>query len=99
MEVLSLPRMARRCGVTQQWLRDYADAGKVPCLRAGNRYLFNPAAVQEALAVEAAKQRTNDTQQAEATEPQELQQQAHERGLDLRTAAEMLAEQERGGAQ
>ena len=74
MEVLSLPRMARRAGVTQQWLRDFADAGKVPCLRAGNRYLFNPVAVQEALAIEAAKHRANETPQAETIDAPGLQQ-------------------------
>ena len=58
-ELLSLARMARRLGVTQDWLRGQADAGNVPGLLAGKRYLFNPVAVQEALAVEAAKQNTN----------------------------------------
>lgn len=57
-ELLSLARMARRLGVTQDWLRDQADAGNVPCLRAGKRYLFNAVAVQEALAVQAARQKT-----------------------------------------
>jgi len=56
-DLLSLSRMARRLGVTQQWLRDQADAGKIPCLKAGNRYLFNPVAVQEALAAKAARTR------------------------------------------
>jgi len=41
--------------VTQQWLRDQAKAGQVPCLRAGTRFLFNAEAVQEALAAEAAR--------------------------------------------
>ena len=54
-ELLSLSRMARRLGVTQQWLRDQAKAGQVPCLRAGTRFLFNAEAVQEALAAEAAR--------------------------------------------
>lgn len=54
-DLLSLSRMARRLGVTQQWLRDQADAGKIPCLKAGNRYLFNPVAVQETLATKAAR--------------------------------------------
>ena len=57
-ELLSMARMARRIGVTQDWLREQADAGNVPCLLAGKRYLFNAVAVQEALAVEAAKQKT-----------------------------------------
>jgi len=56
-DLLSLPRMARRLGITQQWLRDQADTGTIPCLKAGNRYLFNPVAVQEALAAKAAQTR------------------------------------------
>lgn len=55
--LLSLSRIARRLGVTQRWLRDQADAGTIPCLKAGNRYLFNPEAVQEALAAKAARTR------------------------------------------
>jgi hypothetical protein len=56
-ELLSLARMARRIGVTQQWLQEQADAGKVPCLKAGARYLFNAVAVQDAVATEAARAR------------------------------------------
>jgi excisionase family DNA binding protein len=56
-DLLSLSRLARRLGVTQQWLRDQAEAGRIPCLKAGDRYLFNPAAVQEALAAKAARMR------------------------------------------
>jgi excisionase family DNA binding protein len=54
-DLLSLPRQARRLGVTQKWLREQADAGRIPCLKAGNRYLFNPTAVQEMLTARAAK--------------------------------------------
>ncbi len=49
-EVLSLNRAARRLGVTATWLRAEADAGRVPCLRAGTRYLFDLDALTEALA-------------------------------------------------
>ncbi len=56
-ELLSLGRMARRLGVTAKWLRAEADAGRVPCLPAGTRYLFNVVAVQEALAAKAANVR------------------------------------------
>jgi excisionase family DNA binding protein len=56
-ELLALSRMARRLGVTQQWLRDQAKAGQVPCLRAGTRFLFNAEAVQKALAAKAASPR------------------------------------------
>jgi len=65
-ELLSLPRMARRLGVTQDWLRAEADAGRVPCLVAGRRYLFTPVAVQEALAVQAAKQNAGQQPQGVA---------------------------------
>ena len=52
-ELFGLSRMSRRLGVTQQWLREQAEARKVPCLKAGKRYLFNPVAVQEALVAKA----------------------------------------------
>ena len=54
-ELLNLTRMARRAGVTIQWLKEEADAGRVPCLRAGRAYLFLPSAVFEALAIRAAE--------------------------------------------
>jgi len=53
-ELLNLARMARRIGVTIRWLKDEADAQRVPCLRAGRAYLFLPSAVQKALAIRAA---------------------------------------------
>lgn len=71
-ELLTLGRMAARLGVTQQWLRDQAESGKVPCLRAGKRVLFSPAAVQEELAAQAGRKRRA---------PSEPQQQ-HENGSD-----------------
>jgi hypothetical protein len=55
--VLTLARMARRLGVTQTWLRSEADAGRVPCLRDGHRYLFAVAAVETVLAERAAAER------------------------------------------
>lgn len=54
-KVLSLPRMARRLQVTQTWLRSEAKEGRVPCLRAGQRFLFVPEAVEDAIAERAAK--------------------------------------------
>ena len=60
-DLLSLSRMARRIGVTQKWLRDEANSGKIPCLKAGNRYLFNPVTVQESLAAKAARSRQGAT--------------------------------------
>ena len=56
VELLTLPRMARRLQVTQAWLREQAAAGTVPSLPAGqNRYLFNADAVMTALADQAAR--------------------------------------------
>jgi hypothetical protein len=47
--------MARRLHVTTAWLRAEADAGRVPCLKAGSRYLFSPEAVMRVLAERAAQ--------------------------------------------
>jgi hypothetical protein len=54
-ELLILARAARRVGVPAQWLRAEADAGRVPCLRAGRRYLFELRALTRALAKRARK--------------------------------------------
>jgi len=59
-KLLSLPRMARRLGVTQRWLREQADAGRVPHLRADKRYLFAVHAVQAELAKQAAEKPDDD---------------------------------------
>lgn len=48
--LLPLARMSRKLGVTQQWLRREAEAGRVPHLRAGHRYLFDPGTVEVVLA-------------------------------------------------
>ena len=54
--LLPIGPMARRLRVTTAWLRDEADAGRVPCLRAGTRYLFAPEAVERVLAERAARE-------------------------------------------
>ena len=41
-ELLPLRRMATRLGVPSRWLREQAEIGKVPGLRAGDRWLFVP---------------------------------------------------------
>lgn len=53
--LLALGPMARRLRVTDAWLREEAEAGRIPCLRAGNRYLFAPEAVERVLAARAAR--------------------------------------------
>jgi len=49
-EALSLGRMAARLRVPRDWLRERADSGAIPCLKAGRQYFFCPPAVLEALA-------------------------------------------------
>jgi hypothetical protein len=41
-DLLPLRRMASHVGVPSRWLREQAESGKVPGLRAGNRWLFDP---------------------------------------------------------
>jgi len=41
----SLRRMAAHLGVPAKWLKEMAEAGRVPGLCAGNRWLFVPSAV------------------------------------------------------
>jgi len=54
-ELLSLPHLARRLSLTRKWLKAEAHAGRLPCLNAGGRYVFDLEAVQEALAKRAAQ--------------------------------------------
>lgn len=39
-KLLDTSAAARRLGVPARWLRAEAQAGRVPCLRAGTRFLF-----------------------------------------------------------
>lgn len=48
-ELLPLRRMAARLGVPSKWLREQAENGKVPGLRAGDRWLFVPDATSAAV--------------------------------------------------
>lgn len=48
-ELLPLRKMAARLGVPCAWLRERAEAGEVPALRAGNRWLFREDAAREAV--------------------------------------------------
>ena len=53
--LLRLPGMAGRLGVPAKWLREEAEAGRVPHLRAGEQLLFDPSAVERALRKRAAE--------------------------------------------
>lgn len=48
-ELLPLRRMASELGVPSQWLREQAESGRVPALRAGDRWLFAPEATRAAV--------------------------------------------------
>ncbi len=48
--VVTLSGLAAHFRLPRHWLRQQALAGRIPCLRVGRRFLFNPAAVEEALA-------------------------------------------------
>lgn len=52
--LLTDTRMARRLRVTRAWLVEQAVQQRVPHLKAGKRFLFNPEAVESALAEQAA---------------------------------------------
>jgi len=41
-------------GISADWLKTEADAGRIPCLKVGRKRLFNVKAVQEKLAERAA---------------------------------------------
>lgn len=51
---VSLDEIARTLNLPAQWLKAEADAGRIPCLRAGRRRLFNLEAVERSLANRAA---------------------------------------------
>ena len=48
-DLLPLGTMAAMVGVTQKWLRREAEAGRIPCLNADGRLLFDEATVQRLL--------------------------------------------------
>ena len=55
-DLISLPILARHLRVSQTWLRQEAQAGRIPALPAGRgRYLFSRSAVEKALAERAAE--------------------------------------------
>jgi hypothetical protein len=54
-DLLPLRRMAARLGVPSKWLREQAECGAVPSLKAGKRFLFVPSAVRAVVATMAEK--------------------------------------------
>ena len=60
--LLGLRQMADRLGVEPFWLQIAADDGLVPHVKLGPSYLFNPDAVEAALAKRAAEERGKERQ-------------------------------------
>lgn len=56
-QILSLRFMARALHIPAKWLKDEAEAGRVPCLRAGRTLLFHPESVEKALVRRAKRKR------------------------------------------
>lgn len=48
-ELLTLRELARRLQLSQSWLHEEADRGRIPFLQAGRRRLYNLQAVEQAL--------------------------------------------------
>ena len=46
----SLEALASALALPRGWLRDEADAGRIPCLRVGTRRMFDVQAVRDSLA-------------------------------------------------
>ncbi len=47
--LVSLPEMAERLGVPPLWLREQAEAGRVPHLKVGRKLMFAPATAEAAV--------------------------------------------------
>jgi hypothetical protein len=47
--LLNLGQLALDLGLSREWLRIEAEAGRIPCLRVDDRLRFNLAAVEQAL--------------------------------------------------
>jgi hypothetical protein len=54
-QLITLRSMAARLRVPAKWLREEAEAGRIPCLRAGTAILVNPQAVEARLVGRAAE--------------------------------------------
>jgi hypothetical protein len=45
----TLNQLSRRLKLPARWVRREAEAGRLPCLKVGDTFLFSPRAVDEAL--------------------------------------------------
>lgn len=55
--LIRIDELARELRLQRRWLSAETKAGRIPCLKAGGDILYNPEAVQNALAERAATER------------------------------------------
>lgn len=60
-ELIPLRRMAVILGVPSAWLRERAEAGEIPALHAGNRWLFQENAVRNSVAAMASSKAPSES--------------------------------------
>lgn len=65
----SLEALAAALALPKGWLRDEADAGRIPCLMVGTRRRFDLQAVRDALAKRAAAEAEDSARGAETVQP------------------------------
>lgn len=65
---LSLPGLAAALRLPEDWLKDEADAGRLPHIRIGKRYRFYLPAVEAALVERAARGDASEAHAAKAAE-------------------------------
>lgn len=56
-ELVSDTQLARILGISAAWLRDEAESGRLPGVRAGKRFLFNLPTVERILSERASTER------------------------------------------
>ncbi|MCC7172796.1 MAG: hypothetical protein IT459_20270 [Planctomycetes bacterium] len=54
-QLVALPQLSRHLRTPARWLKEEADAGRIPCIKAGRQRLFDLATVERVLAERAAK--------------------------------------------
>ena len=60
MNLRTLSQISYSLKLPREWLRNATDNGLIPCLRVGDRYLFDEHAVTDALAQIAAESRLGE---------------------------------------
>ncbi len=59
-KLVGLDALSDITGLPREWLRREADAGRIPCIRAGRRRMFDPPAVLKVLTDRARREGVRD---------------------------------------